>query len=334
MKPCRLIAALSFEDRATCGADSVAESLGELVMLDYGSRATPGLPARKAREKSWTKAGRIADGNRSAVRRLEMNPYSMRDLEEAVLSGDPETHTVVDLSCLTRTHVVAAARACDELSRQGRDWSVLYTTPLSYGNIADASAGFGWRDTLVLPIGREPSATNEGVSLGLALLGQESERLQIALDEVEPAAGFAVHVVRRDRPDLYRRTLASNDLVLRHLRSLRMPGRRADAIRAIFPSLGWIERGVALEEMISELGEIVDSLTLAAQAADAPVFLYPFGPKLGAFIASLLLASRYPEASWCIYPIAVAHPLDYSEGCAAVERLPSEAFGRLGGVRS
>jgi hypothetical protein len=326
MASARLVAALSFEDRATCGAAELADRVGELVMLDYGSRATPGQAARIARERGWEEVVDLAKPQPVRLNRLGINPYSMRDLEDIVLATGPDTHTYVDISCLTRPHVIAVARACAELSAQNRPWSVVYTTPLSYGNIASTSAGFGWRDTLVLPIGREPSASNEGVSLGLVLLGQEAERLQIALDEVEPAAGFAVHIVRHDRPDLYRRTLASNELVLQHLRSLRMPGRRADAIRPMFPSLGWVERGVNLETMLAELSDIVDSVTAAGRAAGAPIFLYPFGPKLGGFAAALMLASRYPEASWCIYPIAVTHPLDYSEGCSDVAVIPASAF--------
>ena len=298
MGPARLIAALSFEDRATCGVVELADRIQELVMLDYGSPATPGHTTRRAREQAWNKVGDIGKRTSMSPTRLEINPYSMRDLEDAILAPSPATHTYIDISCLTRPHVVAAARACTELTAQSRRWSVVYTTPLSYGNLNSVTSGFGWRDTLVLPLGREPSASNEGVSVGLVLLGQEAERLQIALDEVEPAAGYAVHVVRDDRPDLYRRTIASNELVLRHLRSLRMPGRRADAIRPFLPSLG------------------------------APVFLYPFGPKVSGFAAALMLATEYPEASWCIYPIAVTHPLDYSEGCSEVAVLPDSAFAQ------
>nr|MBP8182116.1 hypothetical protein [Acidimicrobiia bacterium] len=287
MGPARLIAALSFEDRATCGVVELADRIQELVMLDYGSRATPGHTARRAREQAWNKVGDIGKRTSMSPTRLEINPYSMRDLEDAILAPSPATHTYIDISCLTRPHVVAAARACTELTAQSRRWSVVYTTPLSYGNLNSVTSGFGWRDTLVLPLGREPSASNEGVSVGLVLLGQEAERLQIALDEVEPAAGYAVHVVRDDRPDLYRRTIASNELVLRHLRSLRMPGRRADAIRPFLPSLGWVERGVHLPTLLSELAGIVSTVSSAARAAGAPVFLYPFGPKVSGFAAAL-----------------------------------------------
>jgi hypothetical protein len=325
----RFVMALSFEDRATCGAAKLVDQIEELDVLDYGSRATPGQAARTARERAWDEVVDLT-GPRPSVRltRIAINPYSMRDLEETILASAPTTHTYIDISCLTRPHVIAVARACAELNAQHRPWTVVYTTPLSYGLNANSSVGFGWRDTLVLPIGREPSASNEGLSLGLVLLGQESERLQIALDEVEPAAGYAVHIVRRDRPDLYRRTLASNELLLRHLRSLRMPGQRADAIRSTFPSLGWVEQGIKIETLLYELGNIVDSVTTAARAAEAPVFLYPFGPKLSGFAAALMLASRYPEASWCIYPIAVTHPLDYSEGCSDVAVFPASVFAR------
>jgi len=322
----RLIAALSFEDRATCGVTDLAGSIDELIMLDYGSRATPGHAARIAREGAWDTVVGLAKQTSMRPTRLKINPYSMRDLEDAVLATDQSTHTYIDISCLTRPHVIAAARACATLTALRCAWSVVYTTPLSYGNLSSVSSGFGWRDTLVLPLGREPSATNEGVSVGLILLGQEAERLQIALDEVEPAAGFAVHVVRDDRPDLYRRTIASNRLVLRHLRSLRMPGQRAEAIRPFLPSLGWVERGVHLPTLLFELAEIVAIVSAAARAAESPVFLFPFGPKVSGFAAAIMLAIEYPEASWCVYPIAVSHPLDYSEGCSDVAVLPESEF--------
>lgn len=50
--------------------------------------------------------------------------------------------------------------------------------------------------------------------------------------------------------------------------------------------------------------------------------------KVSGFAAALMLATEYPEASWCIYPIAVTHPLDYSEGCSEVAVLPDSAFAQ------
>ncbi len=321
----RFVGALSFEDRATCGLGHLVDQLTDVVMLDYGSRATPGQEARTAREGAWNTVVEVASRASITPSRVEMNPYSMRDLEDKILDWRG-SHTFIDISCLTRPHVIAAARACVELSRHGANWSVAYTTPVTYGNHTQRVPGFGWRDTLVLPIGRDPSASNEGLSLGLIILGQEAERLQIALDEVEPAAGFVIHIIRRDRPDLYRRTLASNELVRRHLQSLKMPGERAHAIRPMFPSLGWVERGLNLEDLFASLSEVVNTVVSAARAATAPIFLYPFGPKVSGFAAAMMLATRYPEASWSIYPIAVTHPLDYSEGCSHVSVLPASSF--------
>ena len=52
MGPARLIAALSFEDRATCGVVELADRIQELVMLDYGSRATPKHTTQKTQKQT------------------------------------------------------------------------------------------------------------------------------------------------------------------------------------------------------------------------------------------------------------------------------------------
>jgi hypothetical protein len=57
MGPARLIAALSFEDRATCGVVELADRIQELVMLDYGSRRG-GLESKHGTRSAISGSGR------------------------------------------------------------------------------------------------------------------------------------------------------------------------------------------------------------------------------------------------------------------------------------
>jgi hypothetical protein len=54
-------------------------------------------------------------------------------------------------------------------------------------------------------------------------------------------------------------------------------------------------------------------IELATQA-DAPVVLFPYGPKSMLFLVAISLCVGYPEASWFVYPTPYGYPLDYSDG--------------------
>jgi hypothetical protein len=313
-----LLGALSFEDRCSASLatwrNENAGAVRSAVFFSYEDRATPDLEANVVREANWRKISKIADSESIQISRSAIDPYSMGQLETHISAAAAEADEVaIDLSCFTKLHLMAVARAV--LRLEGRiTWSVCYSSPFSYGNLnAPASRG-GWQDTLVLPLGDDPSLANQGMALGLLLAGMEADRTAIAMSELEPASGLIILSRSEDRPDLQRLTLANNALLFAHLRGLRMPGPLGKRILPYFPSGGWETDKIRTKDVVRDMTGCLSRVVTAAEAIRAPIILFPFGPKIVIFLASLYLAQHYPGGSWAIYPIAKTHTLDYSDG--------------------
>lgn len=310
------LGALSFEERCIAAFTECVEATpgGRGVFLDYGNQATPGSEAAALRAHNWARVEVAAKRASWRVERRSANPYSMG----AVLAicdalagrGAP---LCIDVSCLTRPHVLAAARAATRASVHA-DWQIAYTSPLAYGDLVGRGVHGGWRDTLLLPLGDDPNLENEGLSLGLVLLGYEADRAFLALSEFEPAAGVILSAYTPGRPDFDVVVRKSNADLVSYLTSLTMPGPRAAPLREFLPDGGWIERRVSLDDGILEFAQGMRLLLDAASSVDAPILLFPFGPKLFVFLAGTVLAGRHGEASWACYPVPRTHPLNYSEG--------------------
>ncbi len=319
----RFLAALSFEER--CSAALVDwqrqddRSARSAVFFSYEDRATPDLEATVARESNWARIVDFAESASLPVLRRRLDPYSIGDFENYIAAAAEEADEIlIDLSCFTKPHLMAAARAVLRLD-QATAWSVCYSSPYSYGNLNAPAARGGWQDTLVLPLGNDPSLTNQGMALGFVLAGMEADRTAIALNELEPASGLIVFSRRHDRPDLQRVTIANNSLLLAHLRELRMPGPQGRRILPYFHSGGWEVDKLQLEIITAEIGRCLGRLVTAAESIGSPIILFPFGPKIAVFLASLYLAREYPNSSWAVYPIPKTHPIDYSDGVRNVE---------------
>ncbi len=317
-----LLAALSFEDRCSASLlgwrNENAGALGSATFFSYEDRATPDFEANVAREANWRNICKIADSKEIQISRYPIDPYSMGPLENHICAAAAKVDEVaIDLSCFTKLHLLAVARAI--LRLQGKtSWSICYSRPFSYGNLnAPASRG-GWQDTLVLPLGDDPSLANQGMALGLLLAGMEADRTAIAMSELEPASGLIILSRSEDRPDLQRLTLANNALLFAHLRGLRMPGPLGKKIVPYFPSGGWETDKIRTGQVVGDVARCLSRVVTAAAAIQAPIILFPFGPKIVTFLASLYLARQYPGASWAIYPIPKTHPLNYSDGVRSI----------------
>lgn len=312
-----LLAALSFEDRCV-GAFRSAVNAGrrfESIFFDYAGKATPEEAASYARYQNWEKIQELAAREGLPVARQRIDPYAMGPLERLVRHRALQCDSVVvDISCLTRPHVLAVAQA---LLATDTAWTIAYSVPFSYGDLNARASHGGWRDTLVLPLGPDPSFSREGVSLGILLLGHEADRAAIALTEIEPATGIAIVACRRDRPDVHRRALAHNESLLEHLTRLRMPGPLGLDVLPFFPSGGWETSRIYFESLAEDVAAAAARVLRAARALNAPIVLFPFGPKLVVFLFAALLARTYPQASWAVYPVARTHPLNYSDGIAS-----------------
>ena len=314
----RLLAALSFEDRCAASLaawhDSDSSAVRSAVFFSYEDRATPDMEANVAREANWHRVTRLSESSGIELSRYRLDPYSMGDLEAQIgkASSDAD-EIVIDLSCFTKLHLMAAARALLRLDTR-TSWSICYSSPYSYGNLNAPSSRGGWQDSLVVPLGDDPSLTNQGMAVGLMLAGMEADRAAIAVSELEPASGLIILSSSPDRPDRRRLTVANNSLLFTHLRELRMPGPLGKKILAHFPSGGWEIEKVNLENVVEEMSRCLGRIVRAAESMKAPIILFPFGPKIVDFLASLYLARHYPAASWAIYPVPKTHPLDYSDG--------------------
>jgi hypothetical protein len=314
----RMLAALSFEERcAAAFADYEPSSRDTTLSADffsYDDRATPNPAANVAREGNWTKIQAIGKRAGWPVSRHPLNPYSMGDLERYVLAvAEHVEHLTVDLSCFTKLHLLAAARSLSKIDLN-TDWSICYTTPFSYGNLDAPSSRGGWQDTLVLPLGDDPSLSRQGMALGVILAGMEADRIAIALSELEPASGLIILARNQDRPDLHRSTIANNSRLFAHLQGLQMPGPLGKKVLPYFRSGGWEIENVHMDNVVSEVARCLQRIVAAAASIEAPVVLFPFGPKIVVFLAGLYLARHYPAASWAVYPVPKTHPLDYSDG--------------------
>ena len=236
-----------------------------------------------------------------------------------VAQSEDADEVIIDLSCFTKLHLMAAARAILKFD-SAINWSVIYSNPFSYGNLNAPTARGGWQDTLMLPLGDDPSLANQGMALGLMLAGMEADRTTIAMNELEPASRHDhLQVEARTGPILQRLTYANNALLLAHLRDLRMPGPRRRDLFPYFPSGGWELEKIRLENVIVDMARCLGRIISAADVIGAPIILFPFGPKTVVFLASLYLAKGYPTRSWAIYPIAKTHPIDYSDGVRSIK---------------
>jgi hypothetical protein len=140
---------------------------------------------------------------------------------------------------------------------------------------------------------------NEVRSRGIIVEGHESDRLIVALSEVEPAGGVIVVANTSKRPDFRVISERNNRRIVRQLMSIR-------------PS-DWKKEIVDTMDF-RKMGLIVDKEVEIAKGHDAPVILYPFGPKPLIFSAAFQMCAEYPEGSWFVYPVPTAYDVNYSEG--------------------
>lgn len=325
-------AALSFEDRCLAAMQRELESTkttSEVVMLDYGSTATPGSEATRLRHGHWTRIEQQCRKLGIACSRRAINAYSTEDMEEIVREkSETDQGLFVDISCMTKPHVLGLAASLAKLPDM-TSWRIAYTKPLSYGDLNAPGSTGGWQDLLWLPLGDDPMLRNQGLAVGLLASGQEADRTSIALREIEPAAGIAMIPVRRDRPDLHRVVLDKNELLFSYLRELRMPGPRGKSSDKFFRNGGWEFIRIRMDSVVVDVFDVVARIVRAALALDGPIVLLPFGPKIVVFLAAWFLAKECSNRCWAVYPVARTHPLGYSDGILTTEEFSSELLEQM-----
>lgn len=231
----------------------------------------------------------------------------LRGLCSAFLDQAGKDIIVVDVTCMTRVHLLALSSAV--LSMQ--DWPAeiyfCYATPQSYGFQAGVLSG--WKDTLFVPIGRKRFFKREGHARGIVLAGHAGERLSVALQELEPASGRLIYAKMEGRPDLLLRAKEANAFIESRLRLLTMP--RANGQARV--SDNWRVDVVGMNDFAA-LSEILSDEVSKVRPDGGPIMIYPFGPKPHTLFASLFLASQPDIQAWAIYPVPEEFDARYSVG--------------------
>ncbi len=304
------VTAVSFEQRCTAAAQALSQQtkhVGYSLVLDYPTSAQPPGQDRQLRARH---AAMLEESmSRAPIERAEVHPYAPHPflvrLEELIAARNPPV-VVIDVSCMTRPHVMALGTLLAK-SPDRRRYIFSYTVPLNY-QVPSTKRSLGWDDVIILPIGEAPLLRREGHARGILLPGHEPDRVSVALSTLEPAAGLILVGGTEGRPDFRATSEAGHEHIFRHLERLRMP---ADPPRSTVD--GW--RRVALDiYAFDEIAIEVRSEIVSADRDRAPLIVYPFGPKSLVLAVSLQLAAEYPGRAWAVYPVPTVYDVNYTFG--------------------
>jgi hypothetical protein len=302
------VGALSFEERCV-GSLAACEMHGvqcsDAIILSYQSNVEPKRDADEKIAKHWRilNSFRGTVVNRQIIKR-SVEPYSFQGFEQmlqlALEELSPE-FVIFDITCLTKVHTLALATVLAEKEPSFK-WVAAYTIPENYASVGSDQGQRvrqGWRDLIVAPLADTAMLFNEAHSRGVIIIGHESDRLIVALAELEPSGGLILKAYNPERPDLHRVSDNHNRKIIRQLTRMR--------------ASQWTQRVVDLSKM-EPLQRCIAAEIVIAQQYEAPVILFPYGPKLLVFSAAFELAEKYRQASWFVYPVPTSYPATYSEG--------------------
>jgi len=305
------LGALSFEDRCTESLRMLAEerlALGTAMLLDYPTIVRPVTEDQERRSKNRRVFHRLAfDICPVPIEERRVDPYSFQGFQD-LLREPKSAFTVFDITCMTKIHTLALAATLSQAPAD-REWAIAYSIPENYGDLAGTNKTLGWRDILIAPLAETAVLFNETHSRGIIITGHEADRLIVALGELDPSGGLIIVADSPQRPDLRILSQRRNQKIIRQLTS----ARRNAWQQVVVP----LAATAALKEFLAR------EIELAAQH-QAPILLFPFGPKPLVFLAAFELASHYPSSSWFVYPVPVAYDVDYSEGVSKTIWLVSD----------
>ncbi len=298
------LGAISFEERCVGSVDKLAGLDVEVVsavLLNYPTTvATPRVEderrRRHYREQILSKLGSAA-----STQIVDVDPYAplaaYLTLEEQ-LRSNPHHVLIADVTCLTRCHALglAAVLASNEDLLQRTVFS--YTSPRRYGSLRVTSPS-GWRETAVLPLVPGARLGNAGHARGIVVLGHEADRLAVAVSEFEPEGGTQVVVELPGRPDFGRISRSNNRTLLEYWH--------------LVGGGSWREVVLTVDEA-ARVVEVVKVETELARGQEAPVVLFPYGPKITCLAAGVYLAREYPHRAWFAYPIPRSYDIDHTFG--------------------
>lgn len=310
----------SFEERCLASLTRLCDSgvpLAAVYFVDYPTVAFPEADDRRIRKSHREAAALLAQRAGAAFYNPSVEAYASAGLE-TVLGEYRESGLncmqIIDISCLTKIHVVTIANFVSLDQVNFKETLLAYTSPRAYGNLDRVSKRIGWNDVIIAPVAATARMRNEGYSRGIVIAGHESERLWSALNEIEPASGLLILGRIPTRPDITRLSEKINKGVIKHM--------------ALDYSEAWSKRVVDISD-VDAMMLLIEHEVQLAKSADAPIILYPFGPKSLIFASAKYLLEYYPHGSWFVYPVPAGYDLTYSEGSGGTywfssERNPSE----------
>jgi hypothetical protein len=305
-RPISWVGALSFEERCLASLarlDNLRLAVDEILLLEYNTTVVTREEERRRREKHysliWDCATRLS---KNPLQRRETFAYSFDDIK-LVLSearGIRQSGSlIVDITCMTKIHALAVAVFVQGNPDTRSNCLISYSSPENYGDLERSHEKFGWSDVLIAPLGDAPSMTDDADSRGIIIPGHESDRLLMAISEVEPAGGTIVVVDSHRRPDMRKLCEKKNEMVVKYLIKMH--------------SSDWSKEVVMHDDFVT-LSRIVEKTVNEAASNRAPVFLLPFGPKGIIFVTTYELATKYVDATWFVYPVPTAYDVNYTEG--------------------
>ena len=295
----------SFEERCTGSLTRLGETdlnIQSVYFLEYPTSARPESEDRRLRRVHREYVADLASRSSAALTSYSVEAYASDGLISALtkfIDAHPASALVLDISCFTKIHVVAAAECIRAMGPTRRPIFAVYTSPRAYGNLDQTSKVIGWSDVIVAPISNSAQMRNESHSRGIIIAGHESERLWSALNEIEPAAGLVALGNTPGRPDITRLSERVNKKIMSHI--------------ALDYDSAWHRKVVDIAD-VEEMRLRVSLEVALAKPHSSPVILYPFGPKTLILASALALLDLYPEASWFVYPVPAGYDVSYSEG--------------------
>jgi hypothetical protein len=308
------VGVVSFEERSTAWAKYLHENQAlpsQSYLFDYATIAEPvdiDMNQRSKCRDIFMKSLSNCDSIPSIIE--TPNAFAMNRMQEdveRVFSESAGKPLLVDISCMTRVHLLSMVTATRKLHFRPSDIYFCYSIPESYG--PKSSNRFGWKDVLFLPIGVRRLFHREGLGRGIILAGYDGERLSIALTEIEPASGCLIYSKSLSRPDFVKRAREANKVVERRLSNLRMP--RTSTIPSECDK--WTTEVVDSYDF-GKLLEAVKPQVSQAKKEESPVILFPFGPKPVTLALALALHDWEVGEAWAVYPIPEKFSVAYSSG--------------------
>lgn len=299
------VGAISFEDRCVASLRQLAESsvvMSRAIALEYPTSVHPVEEDRVRRARNRAFIDELAENVfRDGLRVAPISAYALQDLQELItseLAASRYDEVVLDITCLTKIHALAMAAFLATTAYQF-GWSVAYSIPENYGNLDGQGKGLGWKDVIFAPLADTADLRYEAYSRGLIVPGHESDRLWVALTEIEPSGGVVILGDTPKRPDLRRLCERLNQPILTQLRKMR--------------SREWSQHTVGVLDIVRLKNVVMEEIKKAREKS-APIILFPYGPKAILFEISLILTRAYPRSSWFVYPIPYTYDINYSDG--------------------